>query len=273
MPPDACSNESLGRLRRRYLPKQGHALLSELARPSPRAWCAGSTSGFTRARSPSVRRAVGWFAGVAAGLTIPGRQDLKLKKHNERGDLTNYLFSQHVDAADGPIASVYAGLWSRGAWGVQLDLSYWRTETEPEHFVNRGPPAAPMELPPFGPIAQHRISTYLTGLYRFPVPGDGSLDPAKRFLYVGAGIGPVYTKVDYGHTGWNWAFQFLVGASLPVTHKDRLRLEFRYMVAPDADSPARAEWRADTSGTGMFPGFAHKDTRFFTLLLGYEHHF
>ena len=217
--------------------------------------------------------AVGWFLGFGAGLTVPGRQDLKLKKHSERGVLTNYLFSRNVDADDAPMVSVYGGCWGPGAWGLQLDVSYWHTATEPMHFENRGPVATAHERPPFAAIGQHRVACYLSPLFRVPFPGARRLEPSRPFLYAGAGLGLIYTKVDYGHTGWNWAYQLLGGAAVPLRRNNRLRLEMRFTVAPDADSPVRAQWRADTSGVGMFPGFAHKDTRFFAILLAYETQF
>lgn len=213
--------------------------------------------------------------GLAAGPSIPGDQDLKLKRHDATLLETDFLFTEDVDESVGPFVSVFLTGWGRADFwehlGFQTEVAYWSTRVEGRSWVDMRPPIDPNPVAPFTTFDQERVSVFLSLLGRFPVWGDRTAPIARRpFLFAGLGGGGVFSSIERGFSGWDGGLQLIGGTSVPVSRRVRLRLDFRYLMAPDAQPPSDIRWRVDTSGTRVFPFMVHYDTRFFVLTLGVE---
>lgn len=210
--------------------------------------------------------------GVSGGATLAGPQDVKLKRSAKTGALRDYLFFRDVDVAPVAVASASTTIWGSPPvtrhLGLQLDLSHWRTNVRTEEYVNRGPVRSATARPPFRDFTSTRSAAFLYMMGRFVPPDWGAFDPMRGYLYAGIGGGMVYTHVPRGHSGWAPGVGALAGWSTPLGSRTRLRIEGRWTITHDADSPPSSDWRVDTSGVHAAPGPAHLDTNFFSLLAG-----
>ena len=210
--------------------------------------------------------------GLNGGVVIPGGQDLTFKEHSATGTLLNSLSTSDVDETLGPIVGAAVTVWGNEGllryFALQLDTLYWYMEAKP----------APTPPAPRFTVGQHRTAIFLSALGRLPIyPSVGRFSPqagSDTFAYVGVGAGPVYTAVQHGQNEWDAGFQLLGGVAIPLTSKLQLRVESRYLLASDADSPPEPGWRVDTSGTPTaFRLGPHRDTRFIPVIFGLDWRF
>jgi len=90
-----------------------------------------------------------------------------------------------------------------------------------------------------GPVSGHSqtAAPFLNLLWDVPVPDDYGIQP-----FVGMGVGAAYNDTDatgsgntYLHrSGWNLAYSFMGGFSLPMAEGHRLSLMYRWMQMRDA---------------------------------------
>jgi hypothetical protein len=151
-----------------------------------------------------------------------------------------------------------------GNLGIQLDISYWRHTTV---FVVPDSD----EPPPFTSAKQERVALFLNimGRSTLHLPGHISFVPDRSYLFGGLGGGPIFMNIQYGFQGWGVGCQLLGGISFPLSRNLDLKIEGRYILAPDADTQPQKGWRIDTSGTPMPLRLSpHLDTRFTGILTG-----
>ncbi len=211
----------------------------------------------------------GWLleTGLSLGVGIPGDQDLKMKRNDASGGLVDFLFTDTPEEQPGVLVGGHASLFGRRgitrSLGLRCDLLYWQHDVVLGPLEDRLVPASSGEPFPFDRISQGRLGLML-GLV-------GRLRLGHRLRAdVGLGGGGVHTWVRQGHRGWGYGFQILGGLATPIGSGRRLRLDFRYLLAPEADPPAAESWRVEVSGTPYWPYLAHHDTRYFMLSLGIE---
>ena len=210
------------------------------------------------------------MVGLTTGVVVPGQQDLVFKEYPS----DNLVKPNDVTESLGPVVGATITAW--GDWpvlryfAVQFDPMYWSMSAKGAN----SPPA------PHFTVHQQRAAFYLSALGRlplWPLLGRFSEEPGKdTFAYLGAGIGAVHSSVTHGASAWGTGYQLLGGVSIPLTGHLRLRLEARYLLAPDVDTTPRdgPGWRVDTSGTHVrFTVNRHLDTRFVPVLLGVDWRF
>ncbi|MFQ5915632.1 MAG: hypothetical protein ACE5JS_20875 [Nitrospinota bacterium] len=210
-----------------------------------------------------------FIGGLSAGIVLPGDQDLKFQQHSAGGALLNRIEQRNVDESPGP----FGGL-SFTAWGDDGLLQYLALQVEGMHWYISADPAPAPPAPDFT-VGQYRLAFFFSALGRLPLyPSLGRFSSSAKnvlFGFAGVGGGPIYTSIQHGNSEWGLGFQLLGGFSIPVVSKLRIRLEARYILAPDADNPPREGWRVDTSGSpGEFRWNKHLDTRFIPVLIGFD---
>ena len=215
------------------------------------------------------------MTGLTTGVVVPGEQDLVFKEYPPGArQPSNLVAPNDVTQSRGPLVGATITAW--GDWSVlryfavQLDPMYWSVSAKGAN----SPPA------PHFTVHQERAAVYLSALGRlslWPLLGRFSEEPGKdTFAYLGAGIGAVHSSVTHGTSAWGAGYQLLGGVSFPLTGHLRLRVEARYLLAPDVDTTPRdgPGWRVDTSGTHVrFTVNREHDTRFFPVLLGVDWRF
>lgn len=199
--------------------------------------------------------------GLTGGLALPGDQDLTLKRFGSGGQLLQ-TDRPDSDVAAGPLGGLTLTWWPsrQHRWGLQLDALGWTTTAS----LDAAPADAPRE------VHQRRVALLasLLGRLRLGAP-DGA------FLYGGVSGGLVATRLDPGDRDLGPAVGLLGGLALPLTDHLRLRLEARYLLAPDADASPRPGWQAESSGTpsaasGRALFGPHLDTRFLPIAIGLD---
>jgi len=236
--------------------------------------CLWATAAHSDASAPDDGRSLEIDLGLSLGVSIPGDQDLKLIRHDGAGDVTDFLFTEDVDEQVGPLITGYVALWGwSGIWeylGLELDASYWRTSARATLFVDQLEVPPRVVRPPFSRFDQDRFGLFGTFLGRLPLGRRTRPLRQMPVAFLGVGIGTVYTNVQHGYSGWGTGFQVLAGASAPISEHLRARLDFRFLMAPDADVGPESTWNVHVSGT-PYPGhLAVYDTRFFAVSLGLE---
>jgi len=213
--------------------------------------------------------------GLGIGPSIPLDQDLKVKLHDAIGDEIEHFFSDDVQEDLGPFVSLFATVWGRPGWtryfGVQGELAYWSTTTTGGNWVDRQNHGNPDPVPPYERFDQHRLALIASLLGRVPVGFSGREMRRRPQLFAGFGMAGVWADVERGYSGWRWGLQAIAGGSVGVSERLRLRLDVRYLVAPDADATPSTHWTVDTSGAhDTFPYMSHYDTAFVVVQLGVE---
>ena len=207
--------------------------------------------------------------GMTAGVAIPGDQDIKFKQFSSTGTQLNLIEQKNVDPSLGPLFGGKVTAWGNNGFlqflGLGFESFYWHVNAKP---------APPPPAPAFE-VGQHRMATFFNGLARVPLhPMFGRFSSKAKmdwFFFTGAGGGPVYTRIEHGTNEWGLGFQLLAGLSIPLFSHLRLRLEGRYLLAPDADTSPTPGWQVDTSGSpGSFRFGPHLDTSFIPVLLGID---
>lgn len=227
------------------------------------------------AANPGSARRFAWSVGVLGGACIAGPQDLKFKKGNALGEFTDFMFAPRAEASTEPFASAFVTMWVKSGrlrdFGFRAEASHWETDVRAGTLVDRIVGPTPSETPSFTSVHEERTAILGTLLWRFPVAGIPPKSEDSPYGYLGLGTGLVYTSVEHGLTGWDVGSQAVAGVSLPLAPSVRLLLEGRYMITHDQDfRGVTTNYRVDTSGTPVQPGWAHLDTRFYTLLVGLE---
>jgi hypothetical protein len=224
--------------------------------------------------SPEADRDLLLDAGLGAGASIPGSQDLKVRRYDASGAETDSFFARNVDAAANAAVEAHADAWSgRGALrdtGVQARVLHWTTTTTADSFVDRHPGGSTLSRPPFSRVDQTRTAVFANLERRVPLRA-GVLATCGGYAFVGAGAGLARTAVAHGIVDWAPAVDAFAGVAVPISRGVRLRIEGLYTPTHDDDQPGRSSsWRVDTSGTRSWPSDHHLDTRFAAVLLGVE---
>ncbi len=200
--------------------------------------------------------------GLTGGVTLVGEQDVKLVRFGADRELVALDERRGEEPSPGPLAGLTLTAWGvPWPWlGVQLDGLYWTsttTVTGPADGARLG-------------IDQARAAFLLSVL------GRVALDDARgAFFYGGLGGGLVWSRVSPGGDDLGPGVGVVAGVAVPLAARVRLRVELRYLVAPDVDASARPGLRAETSGSAdgnpahtLFG--PHLDTQFVPLLVGLD---
>ncbi|MBI2468753.1 MAG: hypothetical protein HYV62_13220 [Candidatus Rokubacteria bacterium] len=201
--------------------------------------------------------------GLTGGVAFVGEQDLKLVEGGADRETVSLTERRGVEPSPGPLGGVTLTLWGTPwPWlGLQLDGLYWTTAASTAGTT----PDARLT------VDQTRTALLLSVLGRLPLDeGRGA------FAYGGLGGGVIWSRVNPGGEEDLGAGVGLVGGvAVAVGPRVRLRVEVRYLVAPDVDARRRAGVQAETSGSSDGnPAHAlfgpHLDTQFIPLLVGLD---
>lgn len=225
-----------------------------------------SSGGYERRRGVTV--------GLGAGIVFAGAQDLKFRRRDAAGALTDDLFSADVDLSVNAIVTADATVWKSGGFfdgfGVRVDATRWSTRATAKSFVDRLGTSVP--APPFSSITQDRIGIFGSVLKRWSLVRGADANDAA-YVYVGTGLGAVHTRASYGDSQWSLGAEYFAGVSVPVSESTAIRLQATALRTHDRDvasAPAGA-WTVDTSGkhTSLL-GHSTWDTFHYAVTLGVD---
>jgi opacity protein-like surface antigen len=198
-------------------------------------------------------------AGFTGGLVF-GSEEVTVKTYAPTGELDSVTPRERVSVNPGGIGGFTLTYWLDPAspWGVQAEAIYWANS-----LSTRGPIRRFV-------VDETRVGVLVTALGRYLLQGPGG-----PYVYGGIGGGLVYSRVSPGGDDYGPGIQALMGIGMMVTPNIRLRLELRYLVAPDIDPNRRHGDVAQTSGGGtanpaqkIFGG--KLDTQFIPLMIGLD---
>ncbi|MBT8256241.1 MAG: hypothetical protein KJO23_06855 [Bacteroidia bacterium] len=198
--------------------------------------------------------------GVAYGMQIPGRQDLKFRYY-ENDQLIYNIRTTYVRTKSTAISNFFATYW-KGKYGGRLDYYSWEHYSTAKTFLNN-------EIPPFFTVEQAREALLISPMVRFnyPFKNEDETGFKEEYSFIGIGLGEALTEVDQGKEEWRAAFQLFCGISIPVSKRLRLLLEAKLLLTRDADTLSNQDgWFVDTSGRWHpFRFGPHWDTKYHVL--------
>jgi hypothetical protein len=172
--------------------------------------------------------------GLSGGMVFAGEQQVTVQTFTPSGELVSVASRERVSVNPGGIGGFTLTYWLDPAspWGVQAEALYW---------------ANSLTLRDDGrhPVDQSRVGLLVSVLGRWLLQGPGG-----PYFYGGLGGGLVYSRVTPGGDDIGPGVQALVGLGMMLTPRIRLRLELRYVVAPDVVPGRRDGDVARLSGGG-----------------------
>ena len=198
--------------------------------------------------------------GLTGGMVFGADQQVSVNTFAPNGDVTSTVSNKRTPVGPGGIGALTLTYWLDPAspWGIQAEGIYWANS-----LSVRG------SLPRVS-VSESRAAVLVTLLGRWLLEGPGS-----AYFYGGFGGGLVYSRVSPGGSDFGPGFQALTGMGMMVTPNVRLRLELRYIVAPDIDPNKHTGDVTRTSGGGPTnPArriFGSRfDTQFIPVMIGLD---
>ena len=212
--------------------------------------------------------------GFGVGAVVPGAQDLKFKRYGPGDVLTDFLFSDDIDASTDHLETIDATAWkTRGAldgFGVRVEAARWSTRATAKSFVDRL--GTSVAAPPFRSVGEEHVGLFATVAHRWSL-SKGNAAEDSPYVFVGLGYGEVYSRVTHGDQLWALAFESYAGVAFPISPGIRFRIEGMFLITHDVDvSVASTDWAVDTSGKHLW-GHSTFDTRFYAVTVGFEFRF
>ena len=206
-------------------------------------------------------------AGFSYGIQYPGLQDLKFKKYDAKGQLTQTIKSSKVYSSHSAIPSFFVNQWKKH-WGIGLEYMVWEHfSTAVEYIAD-----APIDQPT---TEQSREAFLFNLMYRTNISkhhNNSRLVPSKLTYFLGLGFGIIATDIDYGlEKDLRSGFQANLGVNFRISESIYFVIQSKYILAHDADNidgPAD-QTVIDTSGRWTpFRFNAHFDTRYYASQIG-----